>query len=125
MVRRVKQSVWLVVACGAFAAQVMPLAWSGDCECGCCAAESHECCAHCAAEPAAPPCHCRLDVRHDQPLSVPRGTSPGPDLLGRVAVGDRASLGAQPTLGVSREYVAASLAVPIRPVRILYGVWRD
>ena len=123
MARRIKQSVWLVVACGAFAAQVIPLAWSG--ECGCCTAESHACCAHCPAEPAAPPCHCRLDVRHDQPLPAPRSAPPGPDLLGQVAVGDRASLGAQPSLGVSREYVAASLAVPIRPVRILYGVWRD
>jgi hypothetical protein len=123
--RRVKQSVWLVVACGTFAAQVMPLAWSGDCDRDCRAAESHECCAACPAEPAAPPCHCRLDVRQDQPLSVPRDTSPGPDLLGQVGVGDRASLGTQPAIGVSREYVAASLAVPIRPVRILYGVWRD
>ena len=123
MVRRVKQSVWLVVACGAFAAQVMPLAWSG--ECGCCTAESHACCEHCPAEPTAPPCHCRLDVRHHQPLSVPRGTSPGPDPFGQVATGDWAALEAPPALGVSREYVAASLAVPIRPVRILYGVWRD
>jgi len=125
VVRRVKQSVWLVVACGMFAAQVMPLAWSGDCECGCCAAESHECCAACPAEPAGPPCHCRLETGQGQPLSAQRSTPPGPDLLGQVAVGDRASLGAQPALGVSREYVAASLAVPIRPVRILYGVWRD
>jgi hypothetical protein len=29
------------------------------------------------------------------------------------------------SLGVSREYLAASLAVPIRPVRILFGVWRN
>jgi hypothetical protein len=27
-------------------------------------------------------------------------------------------------LGVSREYMAASLAMPIRPPRILFGVWR-
>jgi hypothetical protein len=26
---------------------------------------------------------------------------------------------------VSREYLAASLAVPIRPTRILFGVWRN
>ncbi|MFM8892678.1 MAG: hypothetical protein ACKOTB_13850 [Planctomycetia bacterium] len=28
-------------------------------------------------------------------------------------------------LGVSREYLAASLAIPIRPPRILFGVWRN
>jgi hypothetical protein len=28
-------------------------------------------------------------------------------------------------LGVSREYVTAALAVPIRPPRILFGVWRN
>jgi hypothetical protein len=123
VVRRVNQFVWLVVACGTFAAQVMPLASSG--ECGCCAAESHECCAACPAEPAGPPCHCRLDVRQDQPLSTQRGTSPGPDPFGQVAAGDRAALEAPPAIGVSREYLAASRAVPIRPVRILYGVWRD
>jgi hypothetical protein len=32
---------------------------------------------------------------------------------------------ASQVLGVSREYLAASLAIPIRPPRILFGVWRN
>jgi hypothetical protein len=46
-------------------------------------------------------------------------------MLGQVAVSDWASPEAPHELGASREFVAASLAVPIRPVRILYGVWRN
>jgi hypothetical protein len=120
-----KQRVWLAVASVALFAQAMPQAWSGDCDSGCCAAEVRACCSDCPAETAAPPCHCRLDARQDQPLSADRGLSSGHDLLGRVAIVDSTSLEAPHAIGVSREYVAASLAVPIRPVRILCGVWRN
>ena len=117
--------VWLVVACAALVAQAVPQSWSGDCNRGCCVAEVRECCTACPAETAEPPCHCQLDARQDQPVSVDRGTSPGQDLLGRALIADSASFAAPPVLGVSREYVAAALAVPIRPTRILYGVWRN
>jgi len=116
--------VWLVVACAALVAQVVPQAWGADCG-GCCVAEVRECCAACPAETAEPPCHCRLDARHGQPLAVDRGTSPGHDLLGRSVIADSTPFEAPHVLGVSREYVAASLSVPIRPPRILYGVWRN
>ena len=120
-----RKPVWLVVACAALAAQVLPQAQNGDCDRGCCAAEVRECCSACPAEAAEPPCHCRLEARHDQPVSVDRTKAPSQDLLGRALIADSTSLAAPPVLGVSREYVAASLAVPIRPTRILYGVWRD
>ena len=120
-----QKPVWLVVACAALVAQAVPQAWSGDCNRGCCVAEVRECCTACPAETAEPPCHCRLDARHDQPVSVDRGTSPGQDLLGRALIAESTSFAAPPALGVSREYVAASLSVPIRPMRILYGVWRN
>jgi len=125
VVRSLQRSIWLVVACATLVAQAVPSACSVDCDRGCCTAESSGCCPACPAEPAAPPCHCQLDARHDQPLAAPRTALPGPDLLGQVAAIDRASLEAPRSLGVSREHLAASLAVPIRPVRILYGVWRN
>ena len=122
---RLQKSVWLMTAFVAFAAQVVPQAWGGECDRGCCAAESGTCCSACSAETTAPPCHCQLEVRQDQPLSVSKGSTPDRDLLKQVAVVESASLEAPPAIGVSREYVAASLAVPIRPVRVLYGVWRN
>lgn len=125
MVGILHKPVWLVVACAALVAQVVPQAQNGDCDRGCCAAKAPACCTACPAEAGDPPCHCRLEARHDQPVSVDRGKSPSQDLLGRALIADSASFAAPPALGVSREYVAASLAVPIRPPRILYGVWRD
>jgi hypothetical protein len=125
MVGSLQKPVWLMVACAALVAQIAPQAWGGDCDRGCCTAEYCECCTACPAESATPPCHCRLDARQDQPLSGQRNRSPEPELLGQVVVSDWASPEAPHVLGASREFVAASLAVPIRPVRILYGVWRN
>jgi len=122
---RLQKPVWLVMAFVAFAAQVAPQAGGGECDRGCCAAESGACCSACPAETTAPPCHCQLEARQDQPLSISKGSTPDRDLLEQVAVVESASLEAPPAIGVSREYVAASLAVPIRPVRVLYGVWRN
>ncbi|MFM8634698.1 MAG: hypothetical protein ACKOEX_07795 [Planctomycetia bacterium] len=71
------------------------------------------------------PCHCQLKARQHEPLSLSRSTLPavsdgalpiGPAFLPPVA---------PQVLGVSREYLAASLAIPIRPPRILFGVWRN
>lgn len=125
MVGSLQKPVWLVVACAALVAQVVPQAWGGDCGHGCCVADVRECCASCPAETAELPCHCRLDARHDQPLAVDRGTSPAHDMLERSVIADSTCFEAPHVLGVSREYVAASLSVPIRPPRILYGVWRN
>ena len=125
MVGILQKPAWLVVACAALVAQVVPQAWGGDCGRGCCVAEVRERCAACPAETAEPPCHCRLDARHDQPLAVDRGTPPGHDVLGQSVIADSTPFEAPRALGVSREYVAASLSVPIRPPRILYGVWRN
>ena len=122
---RLLKPVGLVMACVAFVAQVVPQLGSGECGRGCCAAESRECCSSCPAEPTAPPCHCQLDASQDEPLSAPRGRSLDRDLLEQVAVADSISVDPPHSLGVSREYVAASLAVPIRSVRVLYGVWRN
>lgn len=125
MLRILQKPVWLVMAAVALVAQVVPRAWSGDCDRGCCVAEVHECCGGCPAATGESPCHCQLDARQDQPLSVHRGPSAQGDPLDQVAVADWESMRAPPALGVSREYVAASLAVPIRPARVLYGVWRN
>ena len=146
MVRSRTQLVWALAACAAVGAQIAPKALCQACDQPCCAGEvgghvphttasrtepTGGCplCAstvdHPVAETSERPCHCQLDVRHDQPLSPSRGPLP--------ACGDEAAVAAlafvppvvPPVLGVSREYVAASLAVPIRPPRILFGVWRN
>jgi hypothetical protein len=92
VVRFLQKPVWLAVAAVALVAQVVPRAWSADCERGCCEAEVHECCTACPAETTEPPCHCQLDARQDQPLLAHRVTSPQCDLLDQVAVADWASM---------------------------------
>lgn len=140
-----KQFVWAVAACAAIVAQFAPDASCDACSRACCAvpgtsplaadpvtATSDGCplCTAAAAgirpaEPTEQPCHCQLDARHEQPLS------PSRSVIRVLADGDAATgpTAAAPdvpqVLGASREYVAASLAVPIRPPRILFGVWRD
>lgn len=153
MVAHFQKPVWLVMACAAFVAQVVPQAWAGDCDRGCCAAEFRDCCAVtqpptvtaiqadpsevpagcplCEAlldgslAPAAEsPCHCQLDARQEQPLSVGGGSSPQRDDLSAWVALNASSQEAPHGPGVSRTSVAASLSIPVRPVRILYGVWR-
>ena len=155
MVAYWQKPVWLVMACAAFVAQVAPQARSGDCDRGCCAAQESDCCAVpfvrplsanqvepadtptncplCAAtvsggpaHAAESPCRCEVDARQDQPLSVHGGSSPHRDNLpvwGEVA--DSTLLEAARGLGASHSYAVASLSIPIRPMRILYGVWRN
>jgi hypothetical protein len=148
-----QKPIWLVMTCAAFVAQVVPQPWSGDCDRGCCAAEELTCCTVtlaapfpagqdgpaeadtgcplCAAAEAGglscaddSPCHCQLDTRQEQPLSAHGASSPHRDELSAWVAADATSLEALHELGVSRSYAAASLSIPIRPVRILYGVWR-
>jgi len=155
MVAHWQKPVWLVVACAAFVAQVAPQARSGDCDRSCCAAQGSDCCAVAFVPPpsanrvepadtatncplcAAPvsggpahaaesPCHCQLDARQDQSLAVHDARpSQRDDLPVWGEVADSTSLGASHGLGGSRTYVVASRSIPIRPVRILYGVWRN
>lgn len=73
----------------------------------------------------APPCHCQLNARQDRPLAPSPGASPAPVAADSQAAWSAAPPTAPPTLGVSREYAADLLAVPIRPPRILFGVWRN
>ena len=149
MVRRRIKFGWIVAAWAAVVAQALPAVCRGDCVRPCCGQQADCCdpaaagvradsggCPLCAAAPPATagaqpsdasdePCRCHLDARQDQPLAPSKGS-----LLDLVAADLQAVLSAaRPTppqaIGVSREYLAASLAVPIRPLRILFGVWRD
>jgi len=155
MVSTWQKPVWVVMAWAAFVAQVVPQAWSGDCDRGCCAAQSPDCCAvavgsprstsrvaPAAAETGCPlcaatsglglppidesPCHCQLDAKQDQSFAVHGATqSQRDDLPVWGEVVDSTSPGASHGLDASRTYAVASLSIPIRPVRILYGVWRN
>ena len=145
MVQSRKQLVWALAACAAVFAQLPPRALCQACDQPCCSslAEGHAppaaasvepsgTCPLCAAasgqrlpDTADPPCHCQLKARQHQPLALSRSTLPvvadgamalAPSVLPAVA---------PQVLGVSREYLAASLAIPIRPPRILFGVWRN
>ncbi len=122
---RKTRTLWLVVAAATLVAQAVPQAWGTDCDRGCCAVEDHGCCSSVPVGTSDSPCNCQLDARQDAPISTNRGASSGPDLLPRGLAVDTASWEVPQTLGVSREYVASSLAVPIRPIRILNGVWRN
>lgn len=143
------QFVWLVAALAAFAGQIVPQAWCRACDRPCCTSEAgHEtaydhgsrpadagstaACPLCTASAACPspsettepPCHCQLDARQSVPLVASRAAGSASDVAawpGGVAVPSvppRSS-------GVSADYLSASLAVPIRPPRILFGVWRN
>ena len=145
MWRKHEQLVWILAAC-AVVAQIGPKASCRACDQGCCADQARTAgpasteaggepsgsCPRCAAsaghrssETTDRPCRCQLHARRDQPLSVSRNT-----LLTFAAAGPTIGLAVTPplaprVLGISREHVAASLAVPIRPPRILFGVWRN
>lgn len=137
---RRNQFVWLVAACAALAAQAAPQTFCRGCDRPCCgsaaavlpgAPASGGCplCAaaadRCPTEAANPPCRCQLDARQDEPMASSRGPALSIDQVAH-AFPSAATLSATAQgLGVSREYLAASLAVPIRPPRILFGVWLD
>lgn len=145
MLRSHKQLVLAFVACAAILAQIAPQALCRACDQPCCAdlagdrgpapqdssCQPADTCPLCAAaanlrlvETTEQPCHCQLTARHEQPLSLSRSAAPvlsaGHAALSPVAIPPRVPQ----VLGVSQEYVAASLAMPIRPPRILFGVWR-
>jgi hypothetical protein len=65
-----------------------------------------------------------LDAGQPEPLPPERVTPPSVDTH-RQSVSLAAAQAVPQVLGVSREYLVASLAVPIRPVRILFDVWRE
>jgi len=150
MARDVRKLVWLAAACAALLAQVVPQSLCGTCDRGCCRAENHDrgpasdgpgsprssleastagcplCTASseaCRPDTTEQPCRCQLESRQDQPLRA-NPSPPDRDPSPQVAVLETASQHASHTLGLSREYAATSLAIPIRPARILYGVWR-
>ena len=145
MVRRRSQIAWMVAACAALVAQTAPRAWCLTCDLSCCDARADQCggagpessvepavgCPACAAhaadgdKPSTAPCHCQLTARQDQPFSPSKGNFRGLD-AGDASVAPAVLAPLAPSvLGISREYVAASLAMPIRPLRILFGVWRN
>lgn len=146
MFRSRKHVVWLLAACATLAAQVAPRAFSRPCDQPCCASEARGCrpaavesearsaggCPLCAAtaatcpsDTAEQPCRCHLNARQNQPISSPRGTSPRVDQANQSVATLADHPDAPLALGISREYVATSLSVPIRPLRILCGVWRN
>lgn len=142
---RGRQVVGIIAACAALAVQTMPTELCLACEKPCCmtrdggaaagfpvAMPAADGCPLCAAhtdrnatDSEQQPCACQWEARHEQPLAPQRPVleqnAKDVPLSGPAAVPpfDIESL------GLSREYVATSLAIPIRPTRILLGVWRN
>jgi hypothetical protein len=140
------QFVWLMAACVALAAQVVPQSLCRSCDRPCCESAAANagasavvpdapvsggcplCVAatdRCPIESVKQPCRCQLDARQDEPMASSRGSIPSADQVAQHSPPAAALAEPPPALGVSREYLAASLAVPIRPPRILFGVWRN
>jgi hypothetical protein len=115
-----KQLAWVVAAWATLVAPAIPQA----CECPC--VEPADACGRscCGPESPAETCCCQLDGGQPEALLPERVAPPSVDTHHQ-SVSLAAARTVPQVLGVSREYVAASLAVPIRPVRILFGVWRD
>jgi hypothetical protein len=108
--------------CSQIVPQIVPQGDQGDGQCPLChAAEA----AACVAEPAAVPCHCQLDARDDDAKTADSRTTI--DVGAPLAVAPVASIATPPdaasllALG-SADHVRPALS---RPVRILYGVWRN
>ena len=115
-----KQLAWVVAAWATLVAPAIPQA----CECPC--VEPADACGRscCGPESPAETCCCQLDGGQPEALLPERVAPPSVD-TDHQSVSPVVAQAVPQVLGVSREYVAASLAVPIRPVRILFGVWRD
>ena len=141
-----KQLAWIVAACAALVAQATPPVLCFACDHPCCAARADTIadradnadtagssgCPLCAAHPgllpadtSQSPCNCQLDARQEQPLAT--SWSPVPQAADDTLASDVATarLLVLPALGITRDYAALSLAIPIRPARILFGVWRN
>lgn len=137
--------VGLVAVWAALFAPLVPQSFCDACDRGCCAEEGVDrdpsfagpcgepkdgcplCAAgtgQCGTESAPLPCHCQLTPRQDQPLSF-TPSPPHGEHATQLAILETDSLHVPHSLGRSREYAAASLAIPIRPARILFGVWRN
>lgn len=130
------------VICAALSAQVVIAptvhARSADCcrdaAASCCrlvAADEHlaprcpACTADDAAPPAESPCRCHLRARHDAAAGA--GSRPLPDLERSARFADvtvRAD-SAESSAALLRLALVAGDAVPQRPPRILFGVWRN
>ena len=155
MVANRQNPVWAVLACVAFVAQVVPQAWGGECGRGCCAAEDPACCSDSIVPPLSisrgdpadaetgcplcaatsdrsladtheSPCHCQLDAKHEQSLVLQEARATQRDDLpvwGEIA--DTSSQGGSRGLAAGQAYAEVSTSIPIRPMRVLYGVWRN
>ena len=140
------QLVLVMAACAAVVAQATPTAVCFACDHACCKAtisgsehqttaanpESTSGCPLCAAyadllpaETDGQPCTCQLDARQEQPLALSQ--NPLQQAADDTPASEPAAPWAftPPALGLSRDYAALFLAMPIRPVRILFGVWRN
>ena len=145
MVRDVSNLVRIALACAALVAQAAAPAFGRDCERTCCTvlapengranvAPADDCCSHdraaiggvnsCPTDASGDPCRCRLEPREDAPLAAGRDAS-SPLIPSHQAAAGGSALPVPRSVGVSREYLATTLAVPIRPPRILFGVWRN
>jgi hypothetical protein len=70
------------------------------------------------------PCRCQLTPSQDQPLTSNPSPSHGEHVT-HLAILETGSLHVPHLLGRSREYAEVALAIPVRPTRILFGVWRN
>lgn len=124
MVRSRHQLFWVVATWATLAAPAIPQPCDcpGDDAAGCC---SQTCCA--VESPQAPreTCRCHWQPRHDQPLAPVKSAAPPLDSHEPTVASTSFTIEVPQDLAVSRDYVAASLAMPIRPPRILFGVWRN
>ena len=145
MVRDISNPVRIALACAVLLAQAAVPAFGRECERTCCMAVAPEngranvapagdCCSHdgaaiggvnsCPTDASGDPCRCRLEPREDAPLAAGRDAS-SPLIPSNQAAAVGPALPVPRSVGVSREYLATTLAVPIRPPRILFGVWRN
>lgn len=121
MVRSRNHFVWVLATLAALVAPALPQT------CGCPCDESASICPQpcCGAETPTEACRCQLHARHDQPLLPAKSASPSLDNHDQAVAPTALAMEVPQVLGVSREYLSSSLAVPIRPPRILFGVWRN
>ena len=136
--------VRVVVACAVVIGQFIPASAIWACGKACCSAStSQSCCQRIPSteqdldsqcplcspqrieQSSTPPCHCHLKARHDSATKVEGRAALDLQHLDHVAVVRVSNDSEETSAELTRLALVAGETIPYRPLRIMYGVWRN
>lgn len=137
------QLIRVVVACAVVIGQFIPASAIWACGKTCCSAStSQSCCQRIRSteqdldsqcplcspqriEQSSAPCHCHLKARHDSATKVEGRAALDLQNLDHVAVVRVSNDSEETSAELTRLALVAGETIPYRPLRIMYGVWRN